>query len=249
MSEYQNKSLHCLFAHLEKAKTKDELKRVCEQLCEEVKFEYYLIGIISYGISLSSPNVSIITNYPDDWFISYFNESMQKHDPVVRYCLENSLPIRWDQLIKMEYYTDPIGEQIMQRAAEVGLRAGISIPLKSPTDEMAIFSLATSENANIEERCDQLISYVHSFSIHLFDNFSRINVASDEDKKGLTAREGECLFWACEGKTTWEISKILDISKRTVIFHLNSATKKLGAANRQHAVAKAIICGLVKPMP
>ncbi|RCN56184.1 helix-turn-helix domain-containing protein [Acidiferrobacter thiooxydans] len=50
-----------------------------------------------------------------------------------------------------------------------------------------------------------------------------------------------------KGKTSWEIAKLLGITERTTIFHLNNTTKKLGAINWQHAVAKALMLNIVKP--
>jgi LuxR family transcriptional activator of bioluminescence operon len=63
----------------------------------------------------------------------------------------------------------------------------------------------------------------------------------------LTDREKECLLWAAEGKTSWEASQILGISERTVIFHLQNASDKLGVNNRQQAVARAIAMGMILP--
>ena len=56
-------------------------------------------------------------------------------------------------------------------------------------------------------------------------------------------------MWSAEGKTAWEISQILHISERTVVFHLQNASEKLGVVNRQQAVAHAISLGLVTPQP
>ncbi len=56
----------------------------------------------------------------------------------------------------------------------------------------------------------------------------------------LTARESECLRWVGEGKTDMEVGKILDISPRTVRFHIGNAKAKLGVATRIQAVAKRI---------
>jgi len=56
----------------------------------------------------------------------------------------------------------------------------------------------------------------------------------------LTPREREVLTWVAQGKTTWEISEILGIASRTVDEHVASAGRKLGAANRTHAVAIAL---------
>ena len=62
----------------------------------------------------------------------------------------------------------------------------------------------------------------------------------------ITAREHECLLWAGEGKTDWEISIILGISRSTVVKHVGSARRKLGATNKAHAIALAIRIQLLR---
>jgi DNA-binding CsgD family transcriptional regulator len=61
----------------------------------------------------------------------------------------------------------------------------------------------------------------------------------------LSRREFQCLAWATEGKTSWEASGILGISERTVNYYLQSATRKLGCANKQQAIVKALRLGLL----
>ncbi|MCK9919477.1 helix-turn-helix transcriptional regulator [Microbacteriaceae bacterium K1510] len=56
----------------------------------------------------------------------------------------------------------------------------------------------------------------------------------------LTAREVEVLTWVARGKSAWEIGEILNIAKRTVDEHVQTAVRKMGAVNRTHAVALAI---------
>ena len=55
-----------------------------------------------------------------------------------------------------------------------------------------------------------------------------------------TSREIEVLQWVARGKSAWEIGEILLITKRTVDQHVHSTVRKMGAANRIHAVALAI---------
>jgi LuxR family transcriptional regulator, transcriptional activator of the bioluminescence operon len=238
-----------LIPSLDNVSNEIDLKAVCEKFCSSFEMEYYIFAICSVT-SLSAPEVTAYSNYPEDWFKSYFEEEMQKHDPVVKYCFENTSPIRWDKLMTMSQYVDPIGAKIIQRASEFGLVNGLSIPLKAPNGKIAIFSLATANTERIDVRMNDVLPLAQNFSSLLFDTSIRLGLTQSESNDSqLTAREIECLFWACEGKTAWEISKILDVSERTIIFHLTSATKKLGAVNRQHAVAKAIISGLIKPTP
>jgi DNA-binding CsgD family transcriptional regulator len=61
----------------------------------------------------------------------------------------------------------------------------------------------------------------------------------------LTPRELEVLTWVAQGKSAWEIGAILQITKRTVDEHVNTAVRKLGAVNRTQAVAIAIRNGFI----
>lgn len=63
----------------------------------------------------------------------------------------------------------------------------------------------------------------------------------------LTKRELEVFWWIQKGKTGWEIATILQISTRTVKFHVQNVLVKLGAATRAQAVAIALKLDLMEP--
>ncbi len=48
------------------------------------------------------------------------------------------------------------------------------------------------------------------------------------------------MSWVARGKSAWEIGEILQIAKRTVDEHAQTAVRKIGAVNRTHAVALAV---------
>ena len=54
---------------------------------------------------------------------------------------------------------------------------------------------------------------------------------------GLTPRETEVLRWLVQGKSSFEIASILNISVRTVSKHLGAAYLRLGVENCHAAVA------------
>lgn len=64
---------------------------------------------------------------------------------------------------------------------------------------------------------------------------------------GLGEREIETLTWAARGKTSAEIAQILNLTKRTVDFHIDNARVKLGAATRVEAAIKAATVRLIEP--
>ena len=63
----------------------------------------------------------------------------------------------------------------------------------------------------------------------------------------LNDREIETLTWAARGKTSAEIARLLDLSKRTVDFHIENARTKLGVSTRIQAAVKATTGRLIEP--
>ncbi|WP_245318535.1 helix-turn-helix transcriptional regulator [Bradyrhizobium sp. DOA1] len=66
-------------------------------------------------------------------------------------------------------------------------------------------------------------------------------VMSDVDERVLvlSEREVECLRWVENGKSSWAIGVILNVSYNTVNFHIKNAMRKLDASTRTQAVVKA----------
>jgi DNA-binding CsgD family transcriptional regulator len=60
----------------------------------------------------------------------------------------------------------------------------------------------------------------------------------------LSPRETECLAWTAQGKTTWEIAQILELSDSTVNYYIRNAMKKLAVHTKAHAVSKAAVLGM-----
>lgn len=59
-------------------------------------------------------------------------------------------------------------------------------------------------------------------------------------KTRLTSREKEVLLWVAQGKTAWETSVILNISRTTVISHLRNSRAKLDTTNIAQTIVEAM---------
>lgn len=240
---------YAIIDKLHAATSRDCLKAAGKEFCEAVNLEYFLMGVLSKD-SLYAPKVSVVSNYPQPWLELYFKESQLKNDPVVTYMLNRNTPIRWDRLMQNELFQSAEFEVLMTKAKEYGLNNGISIPICSVSGEAAVMSLATrKEGIEGNSLLEQALPFAHTFATHFFEKFNELLLQQELSSMDgqLTERENQCLFWACEGKTAWEISQIIEISERTVLFHLNNSAKKLNATSRQHAVAIAMKKGLIKP--
>lgn len=67
-----------------------------------------------------------------------------------------------------------------------------------------------------------------------------------QERPALSPREREVLQALAEGATTAEIAAALVISKNTVKTHVRRTLRKLDAANRAEAVARALSLGLIR---
>lgn len=72
-------------------------------------------------------------------------------------------------------------------------------------------------------------------------------VASARRAYHLSPREFSVLSWIKEGKTNWEIARILGLSERTVRFHARSIFEKLDVTSRTQAVVRGLEAGLLAP--
>ena len=100
------------------------------------------------------------------------------------------------------------------------------------------------------QKCREMISRMLGVEPSARTESLRHKIMSAENPhnngSALTPKETEVLKWVAQGKSTWEISKILEISERTVKFHVGNILRKLDAVTRTHAVAIALEKGLVK---
>lgn len=62
----------------------------------------------------------------------------------------------------------------------------------------------------------------------------------------LSAREKEVLLWVAHGNPNKAIGVRLNISERTVKFHVSAILRKLNASNRAEAVQKALKAGIIQ---
>jgi len=140
------------------------------------------------------------------------------------------------------------------RARQYGLAAGVSCSVRGPRGQSSITSFALPQAGASAERhiaaalpdCQLVACAIHFGAARVVrcspDRASRIcRLGSGL----LSERERQCLFESARGKTIAAIAQALQISERTVAFHLANARRKLDAANSRHAVTKALSLRLI----
>ncbi|HEY6872743.1 MAG TPA: LuxR family transcriptional regulator [Geobacteraceae bacterium] len=228
------------------AATLEDVHIVCKNLCEHLGFDYFFYCAKLPALSMKS-RVLVIDGYPPEWRERYVARGYISIDPMISYCFKSSVPLPWDELGRVEKMNKAELE-FMRECGDYGLRSGVSFPLQKSHGECAMLSLASGE-VHMQSRIAEAIPFAHLVFLHIHEAVRRIEkVTANFENYRLSEREMECLRWATDGKTSWETSKILGISERTVIFHLQNVFGKLEVTNKLQAVARAVSLGLIDPL-
>lgn len=240
-------ALHKLGA-LARATSEDDLRWRVSRIVQHLGVEFWVYGLNLPLVDDRRQQFTLI-DYPTAWVGRYIEAGYMRVDPIVAHCHNRSTPFLWmEAKARAIGAVDPMHGRVRRmfgEASEVGLGAGVSIPLHGPGACWGLMSFAGSWGARsvFERRLPELALIAH-FVHEAARPFAR-GSGTDSRRPRLTLRERECLHWAAEGKSSWEIGQVLSCSERTVVFHLQNAAQKLGVAGRQAAVARAVSLGVV----
>ena len=130
-----------------------------------------------------------------------------------------------------------------------GYRSGIGVALHLP--EGRHFVLGVDLDGALPKNPDMLsrtVADLQLFTVYAQEAASRVILPTPMDVEGpaLTPREVEALRWTFEGKTAWEVGRILGIAERTAVFHVNNAMHKLGCVTKHQAAIRADRLGIFR---
>ena len=236
-----------LLTRLIACQTIETLTDQVHQATHRLGFEHWIYGALM-PVTPTRAEEFVINGYPEEWRRHYLESGYTMADPTVNYARGHVVPSLWDDLAARKHRGVNIdhAKLIFNEARSFGLAKGLSVPLHGLGCLFGIMSYAATDpkhpilESTIHAEAVLLATYVHQAASLL------INRGSSEKLRTLTPRERECLKWAAEGKSGWEIAHVLKISERTTVFHLVNACQKLGVTNRQQAVAKALVLGLLE---
>jgi len=217
----------------------DSFRSLIGRLNDLIPFEYAICGMskISPDNRISSFQLLNIS-YPSDWLELYMNNQYHLIDPIVVEHFRN---------FNLQYWADTYqkhdrAHEFIATARDFSLKEGYTTGIREQKKNLAsIFTLSgqyAQRSARTEFILNTLMPHIHQALRRLTKNF-------DSTFQPLTSREKEVLDWLKYGKTSWDVSRILNISERTVNFHCASVVHKLDAVSRSHAVAIAIDKGLI----
>jgi LuxR family transcriptional regulator len=196
---------------------------------------------------------------PREWSLLYEREAYIEIDPRIALAVRHSAPVPWDRAIALD--ATPPGqrarvERFLDDAARFGIRSGLAWVMRTPSHDgvlIALNSVDRAFDAAQQRRCAANMGEILAFGTYFHEFFMRNFVDRGMPSRlrgaALSDREIEVLGLVARGLTAEDIAHKLDIAPRTVRHHVDSARTKIGALNREEAIAIVAKAGLISVLP
>lgn len=198
---------------------------------------FLIVNTPEVANGIDSKPLFLLNGWPPGWTDHYGRANYYKDDPMAWHSRRSVNPFDWDE-VRFDAENWPRATEVMQVAADFGLKKGFVIPVVRGDGSMAAVTMS-GERPDFDPRAKRAIHL-----IGLYAHAKATKLAQGErtqpERKRLTEGEREVLRWTAAGKTSWEMAHILGIAEVTVVYRLQRATAKLNAVNRTHAVVQAI---------
>jgi DNA-binding CsgD family transcriptional regulator len=192
----------------------------------------------------------VISNQAEAWIRTYDERAYLEIDPRVELAAEPGYAF-WES---RQFDKDPRHRLFLTEAAAYGIRSGLVVGLCTrdpPSYAMLSFNqpAPTLERWSAEQRSHiagqaSMLGKVLSRTMRRFLNEQELLFPAPPMK--LNLREREILTLAAAGKTSKEIAVAVGIAKITVDMLVGIILSKMGALNRNQAIAKAITNKLIR---
>jgi LuxR family quorum sensing-dependent transcriptional regulator len=188
--------------------------------------------------------LALLNGWPHGWFDEYNRRNFFRHDPMLNWMRRTVDPFEWTE-VPPNMLEQPNAQAVMDAAKEFQLRNGFVVPIVRTAGMLAAVTLA-GERPETEPRVKRAL---HLLGMYAHNKSRELHAPDDgiPPLQRLSQGERDVLSWLARGKTTWEISEIIHLSERGVIWRLNNALKKLDAVNRTQAVVLAMRTRQINP--
>jgi len=222
-------------------------------------FESFMYGLSTTTLPRRDALIYFFATLPREWSLLYERENYIEVDPRVSMAMRHSAPVPWDQDIAIANALPqhhPRVRQFLADAARYGVRSGVVWGLRNPHNHGVLVVLNSSEpifgasqRASLARNIGDVLTFGMYFHEFFMRNFVNTGIPSRLRGAALSPREISVIELVARGLTADDIALKLGITARTIRFHMDSARTKMGALNREEAVAIAAKAGLINVLP
>lgn len=180
----------------------------------------------------------MMSNAPKEWLDRYRRERFDRLDPIPTLARKKMEPFVWS--FEHERKVARGAKRVFYLSAhEAGIRAGISMPVATPFNNLFIFTLFTRDVTLPRKFKLQPVLTANAMALLYFSIDTTGAASSKPQDIELTGRQAMVLKWVAEGKTTKEIAIIENMTHHNVDFHLRKVRKILKTVSLSQTTALA----------
>ena len=186
----------------------------------------------------------LLSHFPQGYLSYYRDQKWDRIDPVINLSVRSTRAFCWADALPRDLPKKQ--RDFLAECEQLGVHSGVTIPFHSPDRRVDLISLSRRTH---EPQHRKRLSHLYAISAQVWQRSLDFEAKDARAVAGsiprLSAREVECLAWSRDGVSYNEIAERLNISHRTVEYHMYSAMRKLDARDKITAVVKAIHYGLI----
>jgi LuxR family quorum-sensing system transcriptional regulator CciR len=169
-------------------------------------------------------------------------------DPALAAASQCYAPFLWSDIPRLIACT-PAQRTYLDTAAVAGLGAAVTVPMHrargaDDAGSYSVFAGACSFLMKTEAALPLAsLAAAHYIGALAFDAAERLNLsqpATDPHGPHLTPRQRDCVALVAQGKSDWEIGRLLGISDSTVHKHIEDAKRRFGVSTRIQLVVRSL---------
>jgi LuxR family quorum-sensing transcriptional regulator LasR len=241
-NDIDNNQLTSAILDLDACTTFEQVNTALFTISDQLGFDAFLYrGRFQTGATRFVEQVE--SNYCPTWRQRYDKQFYVQIDPTVSHACSSLSPLLWSD----DMYTSDVQNSFRDEARQYGLAEGVTFPVHSRNGDFALLSLSlarSDEQARQHTRAmltwgALLATMTHATMGRIVKDHSAARAPT------LTRRETEVLRWIADGKSNWEISRLVEISEHGVSHHVRNILLKFDVCSRHQAVAQAHVFGLL----
>lgn len=225
------------------ATTEKELHAALEHCCQRLGIRYFaLVHHVDFGLD-TAPAIRV-HNYPQAWQHWFDENQLGRCDPVHRASQLTCDGFAWSAVPSMVTLTST-DRSVFAQARVVGIGDGFTVPTHVPGEFTGSCSFAMDSGTPFPKELRSVAQALGAAAFDAARRMSKIRKIWPPLERPITDRQRACVLWSTRGKTDWETSRILEISKGTVIQHLKHARERYDVHNKAELTVRALQDGLI----
>ena len=180
------------------------------------------------------------------WHDYYHESRYGDTDSVHQDAHKSLLPIFWDVQVQFKNAATEKERKMRQESLDFGVRQGVSIPVHGPGGDFAELTLRQFKGESCMSGWEAKQHEWYLVALAYFNYMRELILITEVSKSGLlTRREQQCLKLIAENYNVMQMAAALDMSERTVNFHIQNLNHKLKVRNKYEAVSVGRQLGLI----